>query len=422
MPSTPDLAKIRFEENLSSPIHRLPNEIIAHIFFLGRPTSIHAIAYDGSHKYPILLGSICQLWRQISRRSPRLWTYVLIRAPDLDIAFGREMLRTFLELSGSLELCVMIAPAGCYRVSGASPFTSQYFDDIAPHLSRICTLFAMIWDADLRVPLQANTELPQLRHFSVYQHNQPNRRDPFVLPLRARRSPLETFHYYFAPPFYLPVDMTTVLRTSLRTLHMRTRFVREDLTEFIESSLLRILHLRAARWVSSTVLSSTTLTHVEINMRNSASRAFRSLGALPNLLHLSLLGRYSHQVYWPELPSLLSLHISRDVLAAEMDSFGLLRRAPQLIALQISGDDETNMAQYASAPRSGAALSDVGDHSRLLRVIAGTSIPSHYLQILAEELRGYPGLRTEWFGEQSIKQYILEQPTSIATVDDPFDS
>ena len=105
-----------------------------------------------------------------------------------------------------------------------------------------------------------------------------------------------------------------------------------------------------------------------------------------------------------------------------MDFVGLLGRAPQLIALQISDDDEPNMAQSVSAPRSGGALSDVGDHSRLLRVIAGTSSPSHYLQILAEKLRGYPGLRTEWFGEQSIKQYILEQPTSIATVDDPFDT
>ena len=214
--------------------------------------------------------------------------------------------------------------------------------------------------------------------------------------------------------------MTTVPRTSLRTLHMKIPFVREDIPEFIESSLLRILHLRAGRWTSGAALSSTTLTHVEINILHPASRsrAFRFLGALPNLLHLSLLGQYRRQVYWPELPSLLSLHISRGVLAAKMDFVGLLGRAPQLIALQISDDDEPNMAQSISAPRSGGALSDVGDHSRLLRVIAATSIPSDYLQ----KLRGYPGLRTEWFGEQSIKQYILEQPTSIATVDDSFDT
>ena len=209
MPSTPDLANVRFEENLSSPIHRLPNEIIAHIFFLGRPTSIHAIAFDGSHKYPILLGSICQLWRQISRSSPRLWTYVLLRVPDSDITFGREMLRTFLELSRSLELYIMMVPTECYSVPDASPFTSPYFDDIAPHLSRICTLFAFIdtWDGNLGViPLQANIELPQLRHFSVYQHGQLNCGDPFILPLCARRSPLETFRCSLAT--YFPLDMT----------------------------------------------------------------------------------------------------------------------------------------------------------------------------------------------------------------------
>ena len=236
MPSTPDLVKIRFDENLSSPIHRLPNEIIAHIFFLGRPTSIYTnIAYhhdDESRKYPILLGSICQLWRQISRSSPRLWTYVLIRVPDS--AFGREMLRTFLELSRSLELYIMIVPAKSRSFRGTPSFTSQCFNDIAPHLSRICTLFAFIdfWDGNLGViPLQANIELPQLRHFSVYHHSQRNGGDPFVLPLCARRSPLEIFHCSLAPSFYLPVDMTTVPRTSLRTLHMKIPFVREDITE-----------------------------------------------------------------------------------------------------------------------------------------------------------------------------------------------
>ena len=55
-----DLAQVRFEENLSSPIHRRPDEIMPNIFILGRLRSIYtSISYcdgDDLHKYPTPLG------------------------------------------------------------------------------------------------------------------------------------------------------------------------------------------------------------------------------------------------------------------------------------------------------------------------------------------------------------------------------
>jgi hypothetical protein len=49
----------RFEANLSLPIHRLPDEVLAHVFSLGRPILDHTrIALDREH-----LASIYQPYR-----------------------------------------------------------------------------------------------------------------------------------------------------------------------------------------------------------------------------------------------------------------------------------------------------------------------------------------------------------------------
>lgn len=409
-----DAVEVRFEENLSSPIHRLPNEIIANIFVLGRPAPIYVnITYrggDDSHKYPILLGSICRLWRQVARSSPELWTYVLIRTPDSRIKSHREVLRTFLESSGNLDLDVAIVPG---RFTSLFSITSYYFDDITPHLSRICTLFAFIRGSNLGViPLRASVELPKLRHLSVYQQHSRSDFDSIPFPVCARRSPLETFHYSARGP----LDLTTVPKASLRTLHIEMTHMRRATLEFIESSLLRVLTLHTGWWQSHSGLSSATLTQVELKVGRVVPPECRILGALPNLLHLSLFGMHGYHVHWPELPSLLSLHISRGVFTAGVNVIGLLGEAPQLVALQISDDGVKKMVESLSARWAGAVLSNAGDHLRLVRIIVGRSISTGLdpqLRKLAGALQEHMGLRIEWLSEQGIP----ELPSWIATQD-----
>ena len=217
-----------FEQNLAAPapapIHRLPNEVIARIFTLGRPTSICTGSTHRDfdlHKYPFLLGSICQLWRQVARSLPQLWTYVLIRTPDSTSAmkFDREMLRTVLELSQNLELCLSILPG---RDQLLFPSALQYSEDIIPHISRICTLFMFVWNDKLAViPHQTHVKLPKLRHFFVYEGH--GCEFPLILPAWIRESPLETFHYAPDPPNHIEINAVPTAR--LRDLRANLHFV-----------------------------------------------------------------------------------------------------------------------------------------------------------------------------------------------------
>ena len=52
--------------NLTSPIHRLPNELIADIFVMGCPAPNHKLAGIDTEpfRHQMLVGSICRLWRE----------------------------------------------------------------------------------------------------------------------------------------------------------------------------------------------------------------------------------------------------------------------------------------------------------------------------------------------------------------------
>jgi len=258
-----DLSYSHFEQNLVAPIHQLPNEIIASIFILGRLTSIGTgpIHRDFDlHRYPFLLGSVCQLWRQVARSLPQLWNYVLVRAPDSTSAmkFDREILCTVLELSRNLELCLSILP-GRDRI--LSPLARQCFDDIIPHISRIFTLSVFVWDGELAIiPHQTHVELPNLQHFFVYKVR--NFTFPFILPAWIGQSPLETFHYAPDPPGLFETNAVPTAR--LRDLYVSLQYVDGDVMDFIESSPLQFVHLSTEWWHAHTTLSSTTLTHVKI--------------------------------------------------------------------------------------------------------------------------------------------------------------
>ena len=68
---------------LTSPIRRLPKEILLEIFVHCLPKEHNA--YMSSHEAPLLLGRICSSWRSISLSAPRLWTTIYVPVPRTDM-------------------------------------------------------------------------------------------------------------------------------------------------------------------------------------------------------------------------------------------------------------------------------------------------------------------------------------------------
>src|ERR1700733_3339256 len=361
---------IAFQQNLASPIHRLPNEIIANVFTLGRPPLVRTgISHHDIdlHRYRVLLGSVCQLWRQVARTLPQLWTYVRIRAPDskAEMEFDRKMLRTVLELSRTSELCLSITPGLDPRQG--SPI-SQYFDDITPHLSRISILFAFAWesrDGEICViPSWENVEFPKLRHLSVcdHPHNTTNSDSfrstylgrvssfpSFAFPACMRNAPLETLQYSLRAS----LDITTVPTARLHTIRMKAKVIGRNMTQFIDSFPLRVLHLTVNRWDSNAVLSSKTLVHVELEIGSLGLGISGNFGALPNLLHFSLAGSHVHHDFhfftqWPDIPSLLSLRVATWGPPG-VNIIDLLRKSPRVITLQVQDTDALRVSDMLRA-------------------------------------------------------------------------
>ncbi|KAJ6594704.1 hypothetical protein B0H19DRAFT_899198, partial [Mycena capillaripes] len=64
-------AFVEAHKALSSPVRRLPLDIIQEIFVACIPT--HRNCVMSASEAPVLLGRICSSWRAISLSTPRLW-------------------------------------------------------------------------------------------------------------------------------------------------------------------------------------------------------------------------------------------------------------------------------------------------------------------------------------------------------------
>ena len=128
-------ANARFRANLTSVIHRLPNELIAHIFVMGCPAPNHKLAGidTAPFRYQVLVGSICRLWRKIAHECPSLWTSVAVfypvaggRGKKTPLAFYEEMICVILGRSGTLQLDLSVRFHRLPSVSGARSLQSYH--------------------------------------------------------------------------------------------------------------------------------------------------------------------------------------------------------------------------------------------------------------------------------------------------------
>ncbi|KAJ7474155.1 hypothetical protein FB451DRAFT_1367139 [Mycena latifolia] len=98
-----------------SPIRRIPSEILAEIFLLGRSGTFSSA---DPRSVPMLLGHVSSRWRQVSRSSPRLWDHLHI-SPNSGRRYPPEdILRSMLASSCILPLHVHLRMSGPVSTTG----------------------------------------------------------------------------------------------------------------------------------------------------------------------------------------------------------------------------------------------------------------------------------------------------------------
>jgi len=352
-------ANVRSQMNLTSAIHRLPNEIIAHIFVVGCPTPNHdRPSVDVAPiQHQMLVGSICGLWREIAHKCPALWTSVVVRYPKskYDLKSYKETICSSLRRSGTLGLDLAI------KVDTFPGHIYPYCGHVVPHLQRVHTLFLQC--RVNRLPSWNMPQLVKLRH--LYIKDSHTSLETFIFPSCAD-SPLERFHFssYDAPQFsFIPTSR-------LRDVRFSCCRVDEQIASFVNKcNNLQVLALRVHNWAPDVIISSVTLTHLNLF----TDMLLVALpGNLPNLRHLRLhivfrVSSSSHPSSWPPLPSLRSLSIQMPFGGSHSILPNILHVAPQLVALQIGYAEACEAVKSIRAHREDGL--DGGVRRKRLRLL-----------------------------------------------------
>ncbi|KAF8953524.1 hypothetical protein BDZ97DRAFT_2082628 [Flammula alnicola] len=95
-------------QNHDPTIHRLPHELASHIFTLSIPMLMsHRKNYKKSLLCaPLILGAVCQKWRQIAWSTPHLWTEISINLLPQKFPQRGQLAQEWLNRSGDLPLSI----------------------------------------------------------------------------------------------------------------------------------------------------------------------------------------------------------------------------------------------------------------------------------------------------------------------------
>ncbi|KAF9030179.1 hypothetical protein BDZ89DRAFT_916001, partial [Hymenopellis radicata] len=94
-------------ESVFSPIHRLPNELLLHIFRLCLPDVCHDLCLNRNN-VRFRLARTCWWWRDVMMNSPMLWAKLVIRFEPYGCDGGLDSLADFLRLSAEQPLKILV--------------------------------------------------------------------------------------------------------------------------------------------------------------------------------------------------------------------------------------------------------------------------------------------------------------------------
>lgn len=163
------------------PIHRLPVELLAHIFVLGAEEDLHV---------PLSVSQVCRSWRQIALSTPSLWRRIVLSPHEY---MWRERIRRARACSLDIELLptalapIRVRPLHYYPRRQLDFFSVQWLMQIAlPHIHRWRSLDVIFTEQSpylLNAALSFLADLPcppSLREITVI-HRLNEDPQPFVL-------------------------------------------------------------------------------------------------------------------------------------------------------------------------------------------------------------------------------------------------
>ncbi|KAF7366536.1 hypothetical protein MSAN_00910900 [Mycena sanguinolenta] len=201
-------AFVEAHKALTSPLRRLPLDIIEELFMACLPTNRNCVM--SATEAPVLLGRVCSSWRTISLSTPRLWSRLHIVEPtrpysanpslyETKIAQRLEVAKTWLQRSGTCPLSISLESNLHHGISPPlTPTSSHAFPNPYLFLNLLIPLASRWQNIRLAIPppaletLSALTErdVPLLKYFKLVQRpDQPNSDTKWALPFGILRSP-----------------------------------------------------------------------------------------------------------------------------------------------------------------------------------------------------------------------------------------
>ncbi|KAJ6481687.1 hypothetical protein C8R45DRAFT_1002703 [Mycena sanguinolenta] len=201
-------AFVEAHKALTSPLRRLPLDIIEELFMACLPTNRNCVM--SATEAPVILGRVCSSWRTISLSTPRLWSRLHIVEPtrpysanpelyEAKVAQRLEVAKNWLQRSGMCPLSISLetkldrgmAPSLTQNPAHSSPRPNLFLNLLIPLASRWQNIRLTIPSPALET-LSALTEkdVPLLRYFKLVQRpDQPNSDTKWNLPFSILCSP-----------------------------------------------------------------------------------------------------------------------------------------------------------------------------------------------------------------------------------------
>ncbi|KAF7366611.1 hypothetical protein MSAN_00918900 [Mycena sanguinolenta] len=201
-------AFVEAHKALTSPLRRLPLDIIEELFMACLPTNRNCVM--SATEAPVLLGRVCSSWRTISLSSPRLWSRLHIVEPtrsysanpnlyETKVAQRLEVAKIWLQRSGTCPLSISLesnldhamSPPLTPNPAQSSPSPDLFLKLLIPLASRWQNIRLVIPPPALET-LSTLTEkdVPLLRYFKLVQRpDQPNSDTKWALPFGILCSP-----------------------------------------------------------------------------------------------------------------------------------------------------------------------------------------------------------------------------------------
>ncbi|KAJ6481680.1 hypothetical protein C8R45DRAFT_1002655 [Mycena sanguinolenta] len=201
-------AFVEAHKALTSPLRRLPLDIIEELFMACLPTNRNCVM--SATEAPVILGRVCSSWRTISLSTPRLWSRLHIVEPtrpystntglyEAKVAQRLEVAKTWLQRSGMCPLSISlegnldhgISPPLTPNPAHPSPSADLFLNLLIPLASRWQNIRLTIPPPALET-LSALTEndVPLLKYFKLVQRpDQPNSDTKWTLPFGILGSP-----------------------------------------------------------------------------------------------------------------------------------------------------------------------------------------------------------------------------------------